>query len=220
MSGIRRRHGPSRTPHRRSSAHGTKHDDRGRICRACRRRRRLYVDQRPALSRIDRLPDARFQRAEHAGHRPVRRARTVRRRGALLARRVRAALGQPHADGRHVRDALQRPSVDRSHLCDWERPAMFPQTDKYTDVGFDSAISVSGRQLLADLARQLHREYQQLDASFANFERLQSKQLPQLAPFAGFARLWRRSSFRFHRTIFRCLGHLRPVALRRVLPAA
>ena len=45
-----------------------------------------------------------FNAAELARHKSVRRARAVRRRGALLARRARTALGPAFADGRHVRN--------------------------------------------------------------------------------------------------------------------
>ena len=51
------------------------------------------------------------------------------------------------------------------HVCadvhPWTMPGTtttttFPQTDKYTDIGFDTPISVSGRQLLGHAARQLY----------------------------------------------------------------
>ena len=110
-----------------------------------------------------------FEPAERARHESVRRARAVRRRGAVLACRARAALGPTYVHGRHVRHAFRRASVARFEASRRERPRRFPQSDKFTDFGFDTQYQYQGDNYWVTLRGSYIREFQRLDASFATF---------------------------------------------------
>ena len=49
-----------------------------------------------------------------------------------------------------------------------QRPSTFPQTDNYTDIGFDSQYQYQGSNYWVTLRGSFIREFQDLNASFTN----------------------------------------------------
>ena len=190
------------------------HDDRGRVCRACRRRRRLYDDQRPALSGIDR-----HTRRSGSASRTRSVSNPFDAPGLFggVAPYWRVAL-EPHW-GRHSLMVgtfgmyLGCASVARSKLRDGNDRDVshIGQIHRHR---LRLAISVSGRQLLADVARQLYSRVSAAGRELCQFCFVQSDQPAQQPEAAGLVCLWRRQPGRFHRAIFQYLGHRRPTLVR------
>ena len=104
---------------------------------------------------------------------------------------------------------VQRPALDRSHFVTGTTGTL-PQTDKFTDVGFDSQYQYQGDNYWLTLRGSYIREFQKLDCELPHMAVRQSDQRAQRASPAGLVCLWRRQPDCLDRPVFQYLGHLRP----------
>ena len=142
------------------------HDDRGRVCRACRRGRRLYAMINDLLYlELTGYRTLGFNQQNSLGINPFDGPGLF----GGVAPYWRVAL-EPHW-GRHSLMVGTfgmyfdvHPWLDPSFVTG--TTATFPQSDKFTDVGFDSQYQYQGDNYWLTLRGSYIREFQRLDASF------------------------------------------------------